>query len=163
MTVDDNAAPGAADEPAALPEEPVDAQVVDQADQLIAEVDHETGTDIEPTEILDAKYGPDSMPKGGSDMILRREATDDESAREITLYVYPVVEWPTSAMTDLRGLFYDGWASKCLTYPSQEKWLDFEPTIGEINDAFTDRSRRLALDAGKSRPSTGSSRSTRRR
>jgi hypothetical protein len=114
------------------------------------------------------------MPTANSNT-KKLEAVEAEVSAEGTEYVtvelcgepirvLPPTKWRTSANDALLSGNVEGWARGCLYGDDYEDvWRQVDPTLEDADEFFAAWAEKSGQSAGKSSPSRGSSRSTRRR
>lgn len=82
----------------------------------------------------------------------------------VEVTVPPVKVWRGSALDALTEGRFSAWADKVLSDDDYDKWLDADPTVGEIESFFEEIGPSLGMgdSVGESRASRRSSRSTRK-
>lgn len=82
----------------------------------------------------------------------------------VTVTVPPVREWRASAIDAMSDGRFTRWAESVLSDEDADKWLDADPTIGDVEDFFEEIGPSLGMgSAGKSRASRRSSKNTQKR
>lgn len=103
-----------------------------------------------------AEVDADSTPEG----VLVPLFTD---GGEVEVTVPPAGRWRTRANKALRLGDFDEWAQIVLSDVDYALWVDADPTNDDVEAFFKAWQAESGENQGKSRPSTGSSRSTRKR
>jgi hypothetical protein len=77
--------------------------------------------------------------------------------------VKPLNDWRSSATRALREGDFDTWAEKCLAGDDYEIWSDVDPTLGEVEEFFTEWQKVTGQDPKASRASRRSSKNIAKR